>query len=177
MARSSDNRRFRAWAPWPLRLVICAAIGTGAYVGAWRIHPSPHQPWQEAALTGAVMGAVLFGVIGGTRRWQGGPEAQRAAQKALRRKRVPEDVEPSLLRRGLEGSRKVGRQTRWWGTGALALVTVGAAVLAALRGGGPLWWIVALLAVLTVVIPFLFARQLRRVDQLLAELDERERRA
>ena len=177
MAGRSGNGRFRARLPWPVRLVICAAIVSGTYLAAWRIHPSPHQPWQEAAITGAVMGAVLFGVISLISRWQGGPEAQRAAQKALRRKRIPEGVDPSLVRRGLEGVRNVARRARWWGSGALVLITGGAAALAAVRGGAALWWVVLFLAMLTVGIPLLFAVQLKRVDRLLAELDEREGRA
>jgi hypothetical protein len=97
------------------------------HVAAWSVLPLRHRSWQDAATAGAPEGPATFPGIRLVSRRQGGPEAQRAAQKAIRRRHIPEGVDPSLLRRGLEGTR--------------------------------------------------FARQLGRVDRLLAELNRREGRA
>jgi hypothetical protein len=179
VAGSSGNGRFRVRRrrlPWPLRLVLGAAGTSGAFVLAERFLPHGHRSWQESAVQGAVQGLVVFGVIAVMIRWQGGPEAQRAAQRALRQKGIPGDVDPRLVRRGLEGMRRVGRRMRWWGTGGLAVVTGGMGALAVVGGGGSLGWVVLALALLTAGYPFLAGARLGRVDRLLAELDRRQAR-
>jgi hypothetical protein len=157
-----------------MQLLLGVAVTSGGYVLAWRFLAHGHRSWRESAVQGAVQGLALVGVIALMIRWQGGPEAQRAAQRALRRKAIPEDVDPRLVRRGLEGVRRVGRRMRWWGTGGLLLVTLGMGALAGVRGGGSLWWAALALGLLTAAYPFLAGVRLGRVDRLLAELDQRE---
>jgi hypothetical protein len=115
---------------------------------------------------------AVFGVL--LTRQSGGYEASKAAQTAIRRRRIPDDVDPDVVRQGLLGFRRVQRRLVPWLTGVLALIAVGLLVLAVVSDLAAAWGACAAVATLTASFPLLLRSRLRRVDALLAELDRRQ---
>ena len=177
MTDDSDDRAWRTrlqHSPWPVRMVTVVVLCTGVYLALWSVHHSRHQSWQEAAVTGAIQGLVLFGLLTVLVRSQGGPEAARLAQRAIRRRQVPDDADPDVLRTGLEGFRRTNLRLRWWLLGCLVLLALLAVGAAALRGDAALLAVLLIPLILGIAYPLLLRARLRRVDALLAELDRRQ---
>jgi hypothetical protein len=174
---TSGDRGFRAraralplWARLLLGTVVLAAVGAAVHGVASVLLPDYDRSLLEDVLQLAVTGVV----IGLITRWAGGYEASSAAQKAIRRRSIPEDADRNLVRRGLEGFRRANLRLRWWVAGLLGLTAVAVAVVSVLHGTALGWVVVAALVVLGAGYWLLLRNRLRRVDALLAELDRRE---
>jgi hypothetical protein len=174
---TSGDRGFRAraralpfWARLLLGAAVLAAVGAAFHGFASVLLPDYDRSLLEDVLQLVVTGAV----IGLITRWTGGYEASSAAQRAIRRRAIPEDADRHLVRRGLEGFRRANLRLRWWVAGLLGLTAVAVAVVSVLRGTAVGWVVAAALVVLVVGYWLLLRSRLRRVDVLLAELDRRE---
>jgi hypothetical protein len=108
-------------------------------------------------------------------RRSGGPEAARVADIAVRRRRLPADVEPAVLRRAL----RVRRTLDAWSRGLVpAVLLLGAAAFLwiAFRGGVSVLWLGGgLLALAALTTWASLSRRMGVVDALLGDLDPRSR--
>jgi hypothetical protein len=152
-------------------LVLAVYAGLGALLWSW--HHRPDESLAGRVLGQVVQGVVVLAVVVLLSRWSGGYEASTAAARAIREQRIPDGADPRLLRRGLEGFRRVQSRLLPWLTAVLLLTTAAVAVLAVVQGQPDLLWVGGASAALTVGYPVLIRNRLGRVDRLLAELDGR----
>lgn len=158
-------------APLGVQLLLAVSVCVaGSLLGRWLASGGPESRTQ-ALVQGVVTGTVLVGVLRLGTRMSGGPEASSAAQRALRRRTVPPDVDPEVLQQGLVAVRRVTTVIRWW-LPVACLLLAGSLVL--LPGADDSWVLWVPLVAVAAVSPRWLGHRLRRIDSLLDDLDRRQ---
>jgi hypothetical protein len=154
-----------------LWLVYAAAMTPVRFFLGWAMDGT-RPVWPDPVIEGVLLGLVICVVTSVTPRWPGDGAAEKATRRAISRGSLPADVDRPAVRAGLLHVKRLVTSGRRWGVPLLAVVTVGVAALAVVRGlDGAGLFVTGLCAATLVVLVWLSSRQLRRVDRLLAELD------
>ncbi len=125
---------------------------------------------------GRAVGALVFGgvmtlVAARQRRRSGGVENLVAINAAVRTGTVPEDAEPSIWVPALDERRRQNVRSTWLSPVIFGVFTVLGVVLALSEPqDAVLWGLTAFMAFAAVFCAFAAARQVRKIDALLAQL-------